>query len=716
MSLTKICLIVASCCYSVVYGQSGEGMVKDTTQLESANVYGYTKVGEINRQAYNVTAIDARRLKNTTQDIAHVLDRVPGARLRETGGLGSDFDLSINGFSGKRIRFYLDGMSMDNFGPAFQINNIPINTVERVEVYKGVVPVWLGSDALGGAVNIITDNQAKDYLDVSYAFGSFNTHRSNLNAAKTSGSGFTVRLNAFQNYSDNNYEVTVDAADIRTGKYTPNAKLKRFHDRYHNETAILQLGFVDKNWADQFLLGITAGQYYKQIQTGARMTAVFGAWHTKGNIVMPTLKYQKKDVFTKGLDVTLNANYNFGREQSIDTVHARFGWYGDSLTLRGKGGEQWYSHYRYRNNMANSAATIGYKINDRMYLAFNNTYSHFDRKGVNAVSVNRDLDSIPRKASKNIAGLSYQYTISDRWNATVFGKYLTQHAYTTLVETDVFNGGDTIYTDVRANRQKWGYGIATTYFVKPQLQLKLSYEKTNRLPESEDLFGDVINKEGNWNVQPESSNNVNLGVNYTLPMKDHRLYVGFGGIYYYAKNFIYNVFNHNTNKLYADNLMDVANLGFETELRYSYKHMGSIGANLTYQNIRDRRRYRADLPDVYSDTYNQHVPNVPYLFGNVDANAYFAHVFDQDDKLTIGYNMLYVHDFYLYWENEGAADSKRIVPTQLAHDINVIYAMKGGKYNVGLECRNLTDRKLYDNFSLQKPGRSFNLKLRYFIN
>lgn len=296
MSLTKICLIVVCCWCTVVYGQSEGARTKDTTRLESADVFGYTKVGQINRQAYNVTAIDARQLKNTTQDIAHVLDRIPGARLRETGGMGSDFDLSINGFSGKRIRFYLDGVPMDNFGPAFQINNIPVNTVERIEVYKGVIPVWLGSDALGGAVNIITDNQRKDYVDVSYAFGSFNTHRSSLNAAKTSRGGFTVRLNAFQNYSDNNYAVTVDAADIRTGKYTPNAKLKRFHDKYHNETAILQFGFVEKKWADQFLLGITAGQYYKEIQTGARMTAVFGAWHTKGNIIMPTLKYQKKDL------------------------------------------------------------------------------------------------------------------------------------------------------------------------------------------------------------------------------------------------------------------------------------------------------------------------------------------------------------------------------------------------------------------------------------
>ncbi|WP_350340028.1 hypothetical protein [Paraflavitalea speifideaquila] len=44
---------------------------------------------------------------------------------------------------------------MDNFGSSFQINNIPINFAERVEVYKGVVPVWLGSDALGAPLILL---------------------------------------------------------------------------------------------------------------------------------------------------------------------------------------------------------------------------------------------------------------------------------------------------------------------------------------------------------------------------------------------------------------------------------------------------------------------------------------------------------------------------------------------------------------------------------
>jgi outer membrane cobalamin receptor len=43
-----------------------------------------------------------------------------------------------------------------------------------------VVPVELGADALGGAVNIITDQYTKRFLDASLSYGSFNTSRAAL--------------------------------------------------------------------------------------------------------------------------------------------------------------------------------------------------------------------------------------------------------------------------------------------------------------------------------------------------------------------------------------------------------------------------------------------------------------------------------------------------------------------------------------------------------
>ena len=467
------------------------------TDMTGVTVVGRSVVQEVNRQAYNVTAIDAKQLYNTTLDLAGALDRVAGIRVRESGGVGSNFNLSLNGFSGNHVRYFIDGIPMDGFGSSFQINNIPINAAERLEVYKGVVPIWLGSDALGGAINIITGDRYRNYVDVSYSYGSFNTHRTVINAAATTKNGWTAQISAFQNYSDNNYKVKVDAADIYSGAYAPGVLVPRFHDTYHNETLIANLGVINKRFADKLLLGITLGKNYKEIQTGARMVSVFGGWHRRGNILMPTLKYKKENL-VKGLDVTINANYNFGNENNIDTMNVRFDWYGN-MKANGTSGERSRSLYKYKNNNGLATAVFNYRVDDHQAVTLSNVFNTFDRKG--ADQLNPATTDPPRKTQKNVLGLGYSYSIDNNWSGSVFGKYVTQK---------------NVISSARASAatDKLGYGIAGTYFFTPGFQLKASYELTNRMPEAQELFGDVENQEGNPNLLPERSNNFNLGATF----------------------------------------------------------------------------------------------------------------------------------------------------------------------------------------------------------
>lgn len=686
------------------------------TTLETVSVIGRSATQLANRQSYNVIAIDAKQLHNSTLDLSHTLDRVSGVRVRETGGVGSSFNFSLNGFSGNQVRFFLDGVPMDNFGSSFQINNIPINFADRVEVYKGVVPIWLGSDALGGAVNIITGNKQKNYIDASYSYGSFNTHRSSVNTAFTTRKGFTVQLNAFQNYSDNSYKVTLDVADINTGQYYPNTTVKRFHDTYHNETVVAKVGFVDQKWADRFLIGVTLGQNYKEIQTGARMTSVFGAWNRRGNILMPSLRYQKKDFIVKGLDVVVNANYNAGKEQNIDTAYRRYDWHGNYKQYEGEGSERSRTLYKFSNNIVLATATLSYKINDHHSVAVNNVYSSFNRKGSDELYPHEIKYQQPQRTDKDILGFSYKYDYSEKWSVMAFGKYLSQHARTRTSYNPTGNWGDVAYRDQNNKVSKLGYGIAASYFITTQIQIKASFEKSNRLPENEEMFGDLINQESNFNLKPEKSNNVNLGLQYAFKItKDHRLAVSGNAIYRRATDFIFFRLNSNQSMLVADNLAGVNNMGGEGEVRYSYKTWLSAGVNVTYQNIINKRKYEPNYTGI-SPVYNDRMPNLPFLFGNADASLFFKNVFNQGDNLSVGYNVLYVHAFYLYWPSMGTGGDKYGIPKQLAHDINFTYTLKNGRYNFSLECKNITNDRLYDNFSLQKPGRAFYGKIRYFFS
>ncbi len=171
--------------------------------------------------------------------------------------------------------------------------------------------------------------------------------------------------------------------------------------------------------------------------------------------------------------------------------------------------------------------------------------------------------------------------------------------------------------------------------------------------------------------------------------------------------------NPNQTKQTNGNLAAVTNMGLDGEVRYSFRQLFTAGVNLTYQNLRNNTEFE-DGQKNRSPLYRDRIPNMPYLFGNADASLFFKNVFKKGNNLTLGYNFLYVHAYYLSWP--GQAEEKLEIPRQFCQDVNLVYSLANGRYNVSVECKNLVDNRLYDNFTLQKPGRAFYAKLRYFIS
>lgn len=690
----------------------------NTLELGEVTVTGKTEARQKQEQAYAISVVDLKKSYNTVAPLSRILSNVSSVRIREDGGVGSNYNFSLNGFSGNQVKFFLDGIPMDNFGSSFNLSNISVNMAERIEVYKGVLPVSLGADALGGAVNIISRNDA-NYLDASYSIGSFNTHRVSLNGAYTDkNTGFTVRANTFFNYSDNNYKVFVPIIDLENGSTIDERWVKRFHDDYKSMGIKFETGITNKPYADYLLAGIILSKNDKDVQTGAVMDAVYGGVRAKSESMIPSIRYKKDDLFTEGLSASFYGAYSMVNTFSIDTLARSYNWLGEWIETDTKG-ERAYTDSKIKNREWLANANVSYMIDNHQSITLNHVFSSLNRKIHDKADPDNESNKIPQKLTKNITGLGWQIKY-DRWNANIFGKLYSTNS-STYKKVDEFTENERL-EKIKDDKTNFGYGAAVTYFILPKLQAKLSYEKAYRLPESTEMFGDGLIQQRNPDLKPESSNNANFGLMFEQNIKEHTFFVETNLIYRDTKDFILKDLTTATAITSYKNLGKVLTKGVEGAIKYQWKNLLQVGGNITYQDIKDNQKYQDANEDSYvgeglseNVNYKRRLPNIPYFFGHGDIGLRFQNIGLKESELSVDYSINYVWKYYLSFPGLGAPSSKKIIPEQTSHDIALGYSMQNGRYSIVAECTNFTDVKLYDNYRLQKPGRAFNLKFRYFL-
>lgn len=678
---------------------------EDMMLLNEIVVKGKSKIERVRQQAYNITAVDLKKTHNSSSDLNQILNKTTGVRIRESGGMGSAFNFSLNGFSGDQVKFFLDGIPMDHYGSSLTLNNIPVNMAERIDVYKGVVPVELGADALGGAVNIITNKSVNRYIDASYSFGSFNTHRAAVNTRFTNKDGLILNLNAFSNYSDNNYKVDVSIADKNTSKFLPEKKYTHFHDAYKSGTVMAETGFKNKKYADYLLVGFIMSGNEKEIQQGRTMQRVVGQAFTDSKAFISSLKYKKDDLFTKGLSVSLNTSYSLVNNRAVDTSSRVYDWTGKYIYRqfagnddKGELGDKKIYVYDEENLLAST--NIKYQVNDQHSLAFNYLFSGYKRKETDEYKEVVELGK--PVIDKNILGLVYNLNgFDNRLSVSAFGK--------------MFN----LYTEMVSDKEKkssssnnYGYGATGTYHLSEKLQIKTSYEHTYRLPSSLEMLGDGLTINSNINLRPESSDNINLGLAFNTQKNNHQFNAESSLIYREAKDFIQE--KQVGNATVFENLQNVRVTGIDGVLHYGYSDLLTFEVNATYQKSINKNRTLkgTSIPD---ELYGAQLPNVPIFYGNADLGFTFKNIKYEHDKLAVNLSANYIDAFYLTWPVLGELETKKAIPEQFTENAMVSYSFLNGKYNLAFECRNITDVKVYDYFKVQKPGRSFAVKFRFFL-
>ena len=119
--------------------------------------------------------------KMPVSNAAEVLQYVPGVYVEFNGGLGSQATATIQGSDMRHVAVYQDGIPLNQLAnPMTDLSYLPIDTIERIEIYKGAASSAWGS-SLGGLINIITkepDPKKPFAADLRTSYGEFKTLKS----------------------------------------------------------------------------------------------------------------------------------------------------------------------------------------------------------------------------------------------------------------------------------------------------------------------------------------------------------------------------------------------------------------------------------------------------------------------------------------------------------------------------------------------------------
>lgn len=697
--------------------------------LDEVTVNGKTKETELETEGFAVNAVKTKEASLRNIQTNELLNTTVGVKIRQNGGLGSDVSYSLNGLSGNSVRIFIDGIPISTYGNSFNLNSIPPSMIKQIEVYKGVVPGHLADDALGGAINIMLHNDAKTNFNASISYGSFNTLQASVNGLyRLEKSGFTVKASLFHNYSDNDYNVSGRSVVVTGlgGVQTP-ITAKRFNDAYRSTGGMAQIGYTDVKWADQFFIGITGSDDYKEVQHGAFMTITpYKDRFLESDAILGSINYQKKNLFTKGLDVNINGQIGKRNRAVNDTVAWAYSWNGErAIDFRGDEYQYtWGSQQeggptlaKIKRNVASIRTGMSFAVNDHHKMLLNHVYSGIDREDSDALrSVLENTFQGTRDLHKNIYSLTYELTAFDeKLKASLFGKHYQQKTTSVdpAIEQDA-NGNDVVVNEVVSSNKNYdGYGFATSYALIPNITLLASAEKAIRLPNETEIFGnDGDNVVANSSIDPESSNNYNIGFRLgSFNIRRHDFTIST------------NVFTRNikdriglpieTSLNVDDELIVYVNQGsgtskgIDAQLNYTYNSNFGLNFNIS----------RFDLK-IVNQGIEIDVPNTPFFTMNGSLRYSLKDLIQKKSRLNLFYTMYFTGEFS-FLTSQGSntvGDEFFKVPQQLAQDFGLSYVFPNNRLVMSFDIKNIFDKPVYDNLSVQKPGRAFYLKLNYTIN
>ncbi len=556
-------------------------------QFEDVVVTGQFEPQSVSKSVFKVRTIsmETMQARGATR-LQDVLNTELNFRFSMDPAIGVT-NIEVQGLTGQNVKVLIDGIPVigrQGTGNAIDINQININTIERVEIIEGPMSTIYGADALAGVINIITKKPEQDKLA-----GSVRIHEENVGNEYSFFKQGIHQQNVSVQYRAKSLYALVDFGHFYSGGWKGDSVGRE--KTYNPKKQWLGSGTVGlqrDNFNISYRLDFLNEDLYNPAEFG-------GNEALDQNYLTTRFMHQLQGMATVSDKLSFNAAIaytDFQRRTQTVTVNKATG--EETLALGpGRQDTTKYDGFTFR-------ATAQYKINDYIQLQ-------------PGIDINIESGSGGRLLKGTNSMSDYAAFLSAEVRPFSF---LSIRPGFRFVKNSVYKAPPVLPS------------VNTKFQLSERHDLRLSYGRGFRAPSLRELYFYFYDSnhsiDGNPNLEAELSHSFNGSWNWQVVKKLlWRYNLSLGGFYNDVDNMIENVIKSGTNITTYGNISKYKTQGITLTNNISIAHFtGAIGGGITGRY----NKYYETGDDMSQFTWSPEVNgSLSYLFARagVTASAYY---------------------------------------------------------------------------------------------